>query len=162
MNTYDGLSALLIVSSLAVASPAWSADATDRPTQHPTTTAPAPTNNPTMMGGMSGMGQNNAAPGSTAPMMANCRQHMNGMQKNLGDLMGSVDDMMKNTNAPDMQKRLQAMHDQMSAMMAKMQQMQGMIGGGMMRGGQEPSTAPPSTPAPPTAAPADHDAHHPN
>jgi hypothetical protein len=120
-----------------------------------------------MMGGMSGMRQNDAASSPTASMMANCRQHMDGMQKSLGDMMGNVDDMMKNTNTPDMQKRLQVIHDQMSAMMAKMQQMQGMMGGGMMqggmmRGGQEPTTASPATPAPPTAAPADHNTHHPN
>lgn len=165
MNTYDGLSALLIVSSLAIAAPAWSADSTARPTEHPSTTAPAPTNNPSMMGGSSGMGQN--APRSTASMMANCKQHMDGMQKSLGDMMGNIDDMMKNAKSPDMQKRLQAMHDQMSAMMAKMQQMQGMMGGGMMHGGmmqsgQEPTTASPATPAPPTVAPIDHNTHHPN
>ena len=158
MNSYDGLSAFLIVGSLAVASPAWSADATDRPTQHPTTAAPATTNSPTMTGGMSGM---------DASMMANCKQHMDGMQKSLGGMMGDIDDMMKNAKTPDMQKRLQAMHDQMSAMMVKMQQMQGMMSGGMMqggmmRGGQEPSTASPPTPAPPEAAPADHNTHHPN
>ena len=72
MNTYDGLSALLIVSSLAIAAPAWSAEAADRAAQHPTATAPAPTNNPTMMSGTSGMGQN--ATSSNASMMANCRQ----------------------------------------------------------------------------------------
>jgi len=82
-------------------------------------------------------------------------------------MMGDIDDMMKNAKTPDMQKRLQAMHDQMSAMMVKMQQMQGMMSGGMMqggmmRGGQEPSTASPPTPAPPAAAPADHNTHHPN
>lgn len=155
MNTYDGLSAFLIVSGLAVVSPAWSAPSTDRPT----TTAPAPTHNPTMMGGTSGMGQN--ATSSNASMMANCRQHMDGMQKSLGDMMGNIDDMAKHTKSPDMQNRLQAMHDQMSAMMAKMQQMQGMMGGGMMRGGQEPSPASPSTPVPPTTAPADN-THYPN
>lgn len=168
MNTYEGLSALLIVSSLAIAAPAWSADSTARPTEHPATTAPAPTNDPSMMGGSSGMGQNNAAPSPNAPMMmANCRQHMDGMQKSLSDMMGNIDDMMKNAKTPDMQKRLQGMRDQMSAMMVKMQQMQGMMGGGMMqggmmRGGQEPPTAAPSTPAPPTAAPTDHNTHHPN
>jgi hypothetical protein len=155
MNTYDGLSAFLIVSGLAVASPAWSAESTDRPT----TTAPAPTHN-SMMGGTSGMGQN--ATNSNASMMANCRQHMDGMQKSIGDMMGNIDDMAKNAKTPDMIKRLQAMHDQMSAMIVKMQQMQGMMGGGMMRGGQEPSTASPSTPAPPTTAPADHNTHHSN
>lgn len=165
MNTYDGLSALLIVSSLAFVSPAWSADSTDHPAQHPATTAPAPTNNLSMMGGTSGMGQN--APSSSASMMANCRQHMDGMQKSIGDMMGNIDDMMKNTKTPDMQKRLQAMHDQMSAMMARMQQMQDMMGGGktqggMMQGGQEPTTASPTTPAPSTAVPTDHNTHHPN
>lgn len=165
MNTYDGLIALLIVSSLAVAAPAWSADATDRQTQHPTTTAPAPTNNPTMIGGMSGIRPNDAASRPTASMMANCKQHMDGMQKSLGEMMGNIDDMMKNAKTPDTQRRLQAMHDQMSAMMAKMQQMQGMMGGGkmqggMMQGGQEPTAASPATPTPPT--PADHNTHHPN
>jgi hypothetical protein len=160
MNTYDGLSALLIVSSLAIASPAWSADSTDRPAQPPATTAPAPTNNPMMMGGPAGMGQSNAAPSST--MMTNCKQHMEGMQKSLGDMMGNIDDMMKNAKTRDMRKHLQAMHDQMSAMMVKMQQMQGMMGGGMMQGGQAPTTTPPATPAPPTTAPADHNTHHPN
>jgi hypothetical protein len=87
---------------------------------------------------------------------------MDGMQKSIGDMMGNIDDMAKNAKTPDMIKRLQAMHDQMSAMIVKMQQMQGMMGGGMMRGGQEPSTASPSTPAPPTTAPADHNTHHSN
>jgi hypothetical protein len=156
-------SVLLIVGSLAIAAPAWSADATNHPAQNPTTTAPAPTNNSPMMGGMSGMGQNNGAPNSNASMMANCRQPMDGMQKGLGGMMGNIDDMMKLTNAPDMRKRLQDMRDQMSAMMVRMRQMQGMTGGtmmhgGMMRGGQEPATASPAT-APPAA---DHDAHHPN
>lgn len=160
MNAYHGLTAFLVVGNLAIASPAWTADATDRPNQHPTTAAPAPTKNPTMMEGMSGMGQTNAAPNSTAPMMANCKQHMDGMRKNLGDMMGNIDDMMKNARSPDMQKRLQVMHDQMSAMMVQMQQMQGMMGSGMMRDGQEPSTASPTTPAP--LAPTDHNTHHPN
>lgn len=90
------------------------------------------------------------------------------MRKNLSDIMGNIDDMMKNTNAPDMRKHLQAMHDQMSAMMVRMQQMQGMMSagmmnggmmqGGMMRGGQESPTASPAT----TPPPADHNAHHPN
>lgn len=73
MNTYDGLSAFLIVGGMAVASPAWSAESTARPTT-------TPTHNP-MMGETSGMGQNTT--NSNPSMMTNCRPHMDGMQKSL-------------------------------------------------------------------------------
>ena len=156
MSTYGGLGALLIASGLCFAAPAWSADAS---AAHPAVTAPSPTTAPAMGSGMSGMGQSNAAP---SPFMMNCREHMGGMQKSLGAMMGNIDDMMKNAKTADMREHLQAMRDQMSAMMTRMQQMQGMMGsgmmhGGMMQGGQEPS----NTPATPPAQ-ADHNAHHSN
>ena len=168
MKTSYGLLGLLLATFMSYA-PAWSADTANHDEHHPTpaVSSPAPSNNSAAMGGMSGMGQNKAAPSSASSMMANCTQHMSGIQKDLGDMIGNVDDMMKNAKTADMRKRLKAMHDQMSAMMTNMRQMQGMMGAGMMegdmmRGGQQPISVPPTTSAPPPVAPDDHKAHHSN
>jgi hypothetical protein len=86
---------------------------------------------------------------------------MGAMQKDMGGMMTDMNAMMSGMNDPKIKERMQKMHEQMAAMLANMQKMGGMMGGGAVRGGQAPANAAPAAPATPPAAPEDHDAHHP-
>jgi hypothetical protein len=104
------------------------------------------------------------APKAAAPamMMMNCPMMagMGDMQKDFGAMMGDLEGMMKGTKEADTKERLQKMHERMAVMMARMQTMQSMMGGGMP-GAAQPNNTAPAAPATPPASEDEHNAHHP-
>jgi hypothetical protein len=107
--------------------------------------------------------QNDASPSLPHSASMNCPMAAQAveMQKTMNSMMSDMSAMMKGMRDPQMKERMGKMRDQMAANMVHMQEMHGTMGGAMMPGGQNPNDAAATGSSAPPQNPAEHDAHHP-
>ena len=98
------------------------------------------------------------APAKTAVMNCPMMGQMTAMQKDMSGLMGDMDAMLQGVSDPAAKARMQMVREHMTAMMANIRMMGGMMGGAVApQSGNDISRAPSATTP---AAPEGHDTHH--